>query len=425
MADSGIYLEKLAMFGRLLQQEGMAVSPQETADACRMLTELGMEDRETVRAALRTVYAKSRVEQERFDRVFRSFFRSEEAVLASAERMAKEQEEKERARAEAGSALQPESDYLFYSEAQKEAFAELPEAEKERLRRLKETYLGEDSRNQALYSGLIHSIFTRSILEQQMRMEDAAEGAAPIDPELGLLFRDISEFQDQDIPKAVSCIADIARQMNGELTRKRRHSGRNDRPDFRRTIRKGLSTGGALTRLVYRKKRIRKRKLIILCDVSGSMLQFSEFVLRFILSLNETADSSQVFLFSESLVEADAFHLQDMDRFRDYVRDSGVFGRGTALGAALRNLNDRLPPVLTPGSLLLILSDAKTVDLPLALRELSEASRKAGRIAWLNPIAERKWKYHSATRAFSELCTMLPCNTLNELRAAAKRLMIT
>ena len=60
MADGQVYLEKLSAFSKLLHLEGLSVSPQETADACRVLLELGMEDREQVRVALRTVYAKSR-----------------------------------------------------------------------------------------------------------------------------------------------------------------------------------------------------------------------------------------------------------------------------------------------------------------------------------------------------------------------------
>ncbi|MBE6980489.1 MAG: hypothetical protein E7431_09000, partial [Ruminococcaceae bacterium] len=59
MNDGRVYLEKLSAFSRLLHMEGLAVSPQETADACRILIELGLEDRAQVKTALRTVYAKS------------------------------------------------------------------------------------------------------------------------------------------------------------------------------------------------------------------------------------------------------------------------------------------------------------------------------------------------------------------------------
>ena len=55
MVDYEVYLEKLALFGRILRQEGLEVSPNETADACRILLELGFEERQVVKTALRTV----------------------------------------------------------------------------------------------------------------------------------------------------------------------------------------------------------------------------------------------------------------------------------------------------------------------------------------------------------------------------------
>ena len=230
---------------------------------------------------------------------------------------------------------------------------------------------------------MVHSIISRSIMEQQMLMEDAAVGRAAVDPEMGLLFRDITLFEDKEIPKAVVYIQDIARRINGELTQKRKRSGRSAALDFRATIRKGLETGGSFYRLAYRKRRAKRRQLVVLCDVSGSMIQFSEFVLRFIQSLNQASGASRVFLFSEELTEADAFHLQNMDLFRDYVRRSGVYGRGTDLGAARKKINDLRPAALSPATMLLIISDTKTVNQPLAVQELLRARGKAGKVFWL------------------------------------------
>ena len=59
MADPGVYAEKLSYFSRMLRREGLTVGPQETADACAILVALGLEDREHVKTALRTVYAQS------------------------------------------------------------------------------------------------------------------------------------------------------------------------------------------------------------------------------------------------------------------------------------------------------------------------------------------------------------------------------
>ena len=84
MAEPDVYLEKLSAFSRMLHLENLSVSPKETEDAARLLIALGMDDRERVKTALRTVYAKSREEQITFDRVFDGFFLSEEQIRRQA-----------------------------------------------------------------------------------------------------------------------------------------------------------------------------------------------------------------------------------------------------------------------------------------------------------------------------------------------------
>ena len=256
-----------------------------------------------------------------------------------------------------------------------------------------------------------------------MKMEDAGLGVDESDPELGLLYRDITQFRDVEIPRAITLISAITRQINGELTAKRQKKSHSGQLDFRRTIRRGLETGGSLHRLSFKRKPKRRKRLVILCDVSGSMVQFSEFALRFIQAMNQTSDSSRVFLFSEELVEADPFSLQNMDLFRNHVRDLGLYGRGTDLGTALAQLCAKQPAVLGPAATLLILSDTKTIDLPRAVRALLEAKHQAGRVVWMNPIPESKWPYLKSVQTMAALCRMIPCSTLSALASACRKLV--
>ena len=92
MGEPEVYLEKLSAFSRILRMEGGRVSPNETEDASRLLISLGLADRQRVKTALRTIYAKSREEQISFDRAFDGFFISEEAMR----RQAREQMEREK-----------------------------------------------------------------------------------------------------------------------------------------------------------------------------------------------------------------------------------------------------------------------------------------------------------------------------------------
>lgn len=419
--DDGVYLEKLSAFSRLLRLKGLTVGPAETADAAQVLTTLGLADRQTVKTALRTVYASSREEQLTFDGVFDGFFISEEAMRRQAQEQMRQEQAMEERRREAEQELEQVGDQARLSQQQRQTYMTMPEEARKRLRDFVERYKSNMERNPGLYSEFIHSVFTKSILEQQMLLETAGENCMDADPEVGIFYRDLGEFRDTEIPKAISIIQSIAKQINGELSSKRRnaHSGK---LDFRRTIRKGLETGGSFRTLRYRKKRAHRKRLVILCDVSGSMIQFSEFALRLIQSLNQVSESSNVFLFSERLVEADAHCLHNMDSFRAFVRDSGIYGRGTDLGTALQEICAIRPPVLGQGATLLILSDTKTIDQNRAVAAVLEAKRQSGRVIWLNPVPEGKWQYLHSVQTMAALVPMLSCSTLRELADACRRL---
>ena len=422
MDDPQVYLEKLSGFTRMLRLAGVNVTHRETEDACTILLRMGFEDRSKVKLALSAIYAKSREEQLIFDRVFDGYFISEEAMRQQAKDQAEQEVQMQQARQEAQEKLNLNGQPLDLTQDQREAYASMPPEERQRLLNFLDRYKSSAERSPELYGNFIHSVFAKALLEQQMRMEDAAEASAGADPELGLLFRDISEFQDHEIPKAVSILQQTARQINGELSARNKASGYSSQLNFRKTIRKGLETGGSFYRLKYKKKPRRRRRMVLLCDVSGSMIRFSEFALRFIQSLNQTSESSRTFLFSENIVEADPFSLQNMDLFREYVSRSGIYGKGTNLANALEYLCSQRPAVLADSATLIILSDAKTVDQVRAYAALQKAKQLSGRVIWLNPIPENRWQYLKSTQLMASVCAMVSCNTLNALAQACRRL---
>ena len=206
MAEKGIYLEKLSIFADCLRQEGFAVGLQETSDAAQVLSALGFDDREQVKTALMTVFAKSREEQLSFEGIFDNFFLSEKAIMQRAELRMEQQRQLQEAKRAA------QEDFDFYgqtvelTDAQQEIYVSMSQAARDKLHKIMETWKDSYTRKPELYGSFIHSVFTRTILEEQMRMEDAGVGCFETDPELGLLYRDISQFQDKDIPKAIDMI---------------------------------------------------------------------------------------------------------------------------------------------------------------------------------------------------------------------------
>lgn len=418
-----IYVLQLTRFSQMLRNEGLSVGYRETMDAFEALQAVDIRDRAEFKAALRCLYAKSRAEQLSFDRLFDRFFVSAEMKRAFIEKTRAEAQEIAQRRLQAQEGLKVNGKSMDLGEELNETYVQMREEKREQLRRIMARNEENLQRSPELYANFIRSVFKRYLLEEQLAMEDAALNVEEKDPELALLFRDISLFQDFEIPKASELIAKIARQLNSELSRRKKSGGHRGCLDFKRTIRMGLQSGGSFNKLAFRKKRKQRRQLLILCDVSASMLQFSEFALRFIQSLSTVSEYSRIFLFSEDICEANAFSLQNMDKFREYVCSTGLYGKGTDLSVALDALRSMRPSVLSHSTTLIILSDTKTMRVARTVSALSEIKRAVGRVLWLNPIPERKWNYSKTIQIMAQLCPMLPCSTLTELSTACRKLM--
>ena len=413
----------MAGFVHFLRQQGLAVGIGEAEAALQALTLVGFEDRDAVRGVLRAMLTGSRREQQTFDRCFDLYFVSAEAFAANQAAMAQAQQELEARRRELEERLSMDGRPIDLREDLKDVYARMPQSERDHLKDVVDKFSEKMQHAPKLYEGFIRSVFMKSLLEQQMVLEDAAEGAMQADSDADLLYRDISGFKESDIPKAHQLIDQVTRRINGEIIARRRSAGRAEALDFRRTIRAGLSTGGALCRLHHKRHHSRRKRIVMLCDVSGSMLQFSEFAIRFIKSLSEVSDHSEIFLFSEQVQRVNPFALQNMDLFNSYVRTSGVWGRGTNVGRALDAVLAASPSVLTPGTVLLVLSDAKSVDLDRAEVSLARTAKACGSGGWMNPIPEAKWQYLKGVTRLRQHCSMVPCGTLDELARACARLV--
>lgn len=422
-SSSDVLYNKLSRFAGFLRKQGMKVGLSEIQDAVRALNMTGFEDRDTVRAVLKMLCAKSAREQAAFDQCFDVFFVSEEEFRKHEEEELAAQQLLEEQRRQAEEELRFNGKPIDLREDLKDTYARMPQEERDRLQRMADKYSDNLKRSPDLYEGFIRSVFMRSIMEQQMLMEDAAEGSQGADSDADLLYREISNFREEEIPKAYQLIDQVTRRINGEVTARRRASGHSDALDFKKTIRAGLSTGGMFSKLHYKKKHRKKKRVVLLCDVSGSMLQFSEFAIRFIKSMSDISDHSEIFLFSEQVMKVNPFALEDMSAFGRYVRSSRVWGKGTNIGYAIEYLSAFQPSVLGPSTVLLILSDAKTVDLARAESALERAEKMAGSVVWMNPIPENKWQYLRGVMTLKNHCQMVPCSTLNELARACSKLV--
>lgn len=413
---SEVFTENLTRFMGMLRQNGLPVGIKESRDAFCVIEEVGLKDRESLKLALQAILAKSGKEQEIFRACFDAYFISQEEweQRLSQEQAAREQYQQQMEAA--GQELSFNGQPLNVREELKAVYIRLSEERRREMQEYLKNFPGAVRNSAILYTNYISHM-----VEQQLLKEEGELYENQTVTEENLLYKNIGDFSEDELPQAISLIQNLTRQLNKKLLNRRKKAGKTGTLDFKRTIRLNLQTGGSFRKLAYRRRSRRRKKLVLLCDVSASMLRVSEFALRFIQSMSDAAEESRTFLFSEQLQEADVFAMQDLDSFADYVKASPLWCKGTNIGGILQTLMGIQPAVLSSSTIVLIISDAQTVNIPLTEKMVEELQNQCSRIYWFNPISVRRWEESKSIRTLRPYCTMLGCSTLEELAAACEK----
>jgi uncharacterized protein len=177
-----------------------------------------------------------------------------------------------------------------------------------------------------------------------------------------------------------------------ERRSRRRESARSGSPDLRRTLRRSFRTGGEPVDRVWRKRRLDRRRLVLLLDVSGSMDAYSRALVMF----------AHAAIRSERRVEAFCFGTRLTRVTRSLAvagADAALAGAaaevvdwdgGTRIGESLKVfLDEHGHGGLARGAVVLICSDGLEVGDPELLAEqMARLARLAHRVVWLNPLQE-------------------------------------
>ena len=161
---------------------------------------------------------------------------------------------------------------------------------------------------------------------------------------------------------------------------------------MRRTLRHNARYGGELVRLETRRRKEKPRRLVVVCDVSGSMERYTRMLLHFIHSLYAGLDNRiEAFLFATRLTRITR-HLgqRDIDRaVSEVAKAVPDWSGGTRIGDVLKEFNFRWARrTLGWGSIVLIVSDGWDRGEPELLgREMARLQRSCNRLIWLNPLA--------------------------------------
>jgi uncharacterized protein with von Willebrand factor type A (vWA) domain len=222
--------------------------------------------------------------------------------------------------------------------------------------------------------------------------DDLAEVEAPLamatDEEL-LRGKSFDALEPHELAQLYRLMSRL--QLATPLRRTRRYEkGRHgELIDLRRTLRASLRTGGDPIRLARRRRRIVRRRLVMLCDISGSMEPYARAYLQFLTCAAGSGPNAEAFVFATRLTRVTRA-LASRNPERAIQRAAAAapdWSSGTRIGEALQEFNDRHGRRgMARGAVIVILSDGwERGDPMLVGREMERLARLAHRIVWVNP----------------------------------------
>ena len=329
MATGDAITRHVVTFGRVLREAGLEIGPGRVADALRALGAVELTRQEDVYYALRQTFVSRQDELDLFDRAFGAWF-LRAPVLAPVR-------------------AQPAAQLSRGSEAPVD----------------------------------------------RLRPGDAEEEAG--DPlELGasevelLRDKDFSELTGDELRRVRVLIGQIARSRPRRSSRRRSADRLGDQLDLRRLIRRSLRTGGDPVDRPLRARKAVPRKLVLLCDVSGSMDNYARALILFLHAVVGSGRGVEAFAFGTRLSRLTPdLTTRDPEAALLKCTEAVVdWGSGTRIGASLREFNEIYGRrALSRGAVIVIVSDGWERDDPdLVGREMAKLARAAYAVVWVNPL---------------------------------------
>ena len=373
----GEIFSHLLLFARRLKENGLKITPPRVMDAARSLGFIDLSARGDFAAALRVNFVSSWEEQEIFDALFGQFFEPPEETL-------------------------PERIVSSNGEA---------EADENSEGELLSIPMGE---------------------EPSPEEETAGEGSLRkgYSPQEILMAKDFGEFPREDTEILEREFSRLLAQLARKASRRREPSAKGRVMDFRRTLRRTVPYGGEILELVRRRPKSKPPKVIVICDVSGSMDASTRFILQFFFGMQKVFRRGETFVFSTRLTRITDILKRNrwaeaLKAISQRVQD---WSGGTQIGHCLRAFNERYARGLTSGSAVVILiSDGwDRGDPELLDAEMKRLKRRARRVVWMNPLMatpEYRPICQGMRTALPYIDHFLPANTLKGLKAMGEILV--
>ena len=201
---------------------------------------------------------------------------------------------------------------------------------------------------------------------------------------------DLETRWNVDAKPIAQLIRELARKLATRPSRRTRVVSHGRAIDLRRSVRRNIGKGMDFLELAHVERRTRKTRLVMLCDVSGSMDAFNPFLLQLMFGLQQALRNSRTLVFSTYVTEITALLKQRsvteaLHRVSETVRD---WSGGTDIGGALAALNRGALREGAPGkTVVIVISDGyDNGNTALIADEMQALRRRARQVVWINPM---------------------------------------
>jgi uncharacterized protein with von Willebrand factor type A (vWA) domain len=234
-----------------------------------------------------------------------------------------------------------------------------------------------------------------TVAEQEGASDDSSTDPDPLmvptySPNEQLNEKDFSEMGIEESRAVTQAILLIASKIATQVSRRKKRARRGTEIDPRGTMRRNIKYGGELIELVARKRRIKKTRVVLLCDVSGSMDCYSRFLIQFMYGLQNELWGVETFVFSTTLSRiTHLIRTKNIGNALDKISKSVLgWSGGTNIGRSLEIFNrDFAASTVTHRTVVVIISDGwDRGDVGVLERQMQALKRRCGKMIWLNPL---------------------------------------
>jgi uncharacterized protein with von Willebrand factor type A (vWA) domain len=234
-----------------------------------------------------------------------------------------------------------------------------------------------------------------TVAEREGASDDSSTDPDPLmvptySPNEQLNEKDFSEMGIEESRAVTQAILLIASKIATQVSRRKKRARRGTEIDPRGTMRRNIKYGGEVIELVARKRRIKKTRVVLLCDVSGSMDCYSRFLIQFMYGLQNELWGVETFVFSTTLSRiTHLIRTKNIGNALDKISKSVLgWSGGTNIGRSLEIFNrDFAASTVTHRTVVVIISDGwDRGDVGVLERQMQALKRRCGKMIWLNPL---------------------------------------